>query len=126
MKKRWMEVQKSCICGTSFRCSSKKQGFIVLVHFNYDEWLCGEKQNCSFNRTCCYVNSQQPDLRVLRGQNTTGTYPEISFLISWRTLHSASSSLFIFRSNRNLLHRQLLFKTWARHIVASYTPQTIQ
>jgi hypothetical protein len=106
--------------------AAAKQGFIVLVYFNQDEWLCGEKQNCSFNRTCCYVKSQQLDFRALRGQNTTGTYPEISFLISWRTLHSASSSLFIVRSNRNLLRRQLLFKTWKRHTAAAYRPQTIQ
>jgi hypothetical protein len=24
-----------------------------LVHFNYWEWLCGKKQNYSFNRTFC-------------------------------------------------------------------------
>jgi hypothetical protein len=103
-----------------------KRGFIVLVHFNQDEWLCGEKQSCSFSWTCCYVISQQPDYRALTGQNTTATYPEISFLVSWRKLRTASSSLFIVPSNRNLLYRQLLFKTSKRRIVASHTLQTIQ
>lgn len=110
-KKCWMEVQKEELHPwNSFPLLPVKQGFIVLVHFNQDEWLCGEKQNHSFDRTCCYATSQKPDFRASRGQKTTGLSPSISFLISWRTLCNASGSLVIIRYNRNLLHRHFSLK----------------
>lgn len=37
-KKRWMEVQESCICGTSFRCSSSKARFYCTGIFQ-PRWM---------------------------------------------------------------------------------------
>jgi len=53
--------------------AAAKRGFVVLVYFNQDEWLCGEKQNVLL----CELTSAR-----LQGS----PWPEHNWYVSWNKL----------------------------------------
>jgi hypothetical protein len=112
MKKRCMEVQKSYICGKSFRCSSSKARFYCTGIFQPRWMIMWWGTELSFQQNVLLCDLTTARLRALRSQNTADAYSEISILISRRKLRRASSTLSIVRSNRNLPHR-LLFTPFA-------------
>lgn len=79
-KKRWMEVQKSCICGTSFRCSSSKARFLYwYISTKMNDYVVRNRTVLSTERVAMWNhNSQTSGLWEARTQ--------LVLYVSWNKL----------------------------------------